>query len=164
MAGVRPSQIKTTRYQALGSALLIALALSLHVFSRESFSSTPLNFLPLSLDQFKSSSKIPPATIFLSQSLLKKSPLTKSLLIVLLLPGGSSGGPLVSGRRPRSRININFHQAPAGSVPPLPLQAPLLSQHLPNSKPQSLLPLTRMALAHISKIEAEKKTGKGRGR
>ena len=159
MAGVNPSQIKTTQRQALGSALLIALALALHVFSKEGFSSTPLNFLPLPFDQFKSSIKIPPATIFLSQSLLlKKSPLTKSLLIVLLLPRGSSG---VSGRRPRSRININFHQAPAGSVPPLPLQAPLLSRHLPNSKPQSLLPLTRMALAHISKIEAEKKKGKG---
>ena len=91
------------------------------------------------------------STIFIPQSLILRSPLAKPLVMVLLLPRGSSASPLLSGNRPRNRININFHQTPADPfLPPLPPH--LFKYHLQSPD----LPLTRLAVAHMSKLEAEK--------
>ena len=169
MAGVRPSQIKTPPVISTPT-LVIALTLALHVFLEESpfVISLPLD-IPSLTPPCKTRIKLPTATIFITQSLLLRTPLTKSLLIVLLLPRGSDAGPLVSGRRRGTRININFHQAPADPNPapadPAPAPDPLLPLRALPSPPllnQQLL-LTRMALAHMSKLEPKKEKKKGRG-
>ena len=134
MAAVKPSQIKTPtlKTQRILWGLVLVIALAGVSFSISA--PTNISFLP---------------------SLFLRNPLAKPvLLMVLLLPRGSSGGLLLSGRERRNRININFHQTPADpflqALPPLPPH--LFKHHLQSPD----LPLTRLAVAHMSKLEAEK--------
>ena len=113
MAAVKPSQIKTPtlKTQRILWGLVLVIALAGVSFSISA--PTNISFLP---------------------SLFLRNPLAKPvLLMVLLLPRGSSGGLLLSGRERRNRININFHQAPAQPLVPL-APPPLLNRHQPSTK------------------------------
>ena len=80
------------------------------------------------------------ATIFVSHSPLARNPLSKLILIIVLLL------PLLSGRQEQDQINTNFHKAPSSA--PKPLNQQLIFPELPP---------TRQTLSHVSVLEAEKK-------
>ena len=143
MARVRPSQIKTPELYSSASrhrVVAIALVFVLHASLEQALGSNPIEIISL-LAGSKSS------VTFIATAISIPRPgsfqwTSSPLLLVLLLPRGSNA----SGGR-RHRININFHQqAGHGGRGP--------HQHH-QSSPLSL-PLTKMALAHLSKLEREK--------
>ena len=146
MARVRPSQIKTpalcsppSRHQVVA----IALVFVLHASLEQALGSNPIEIISL-LPRSKSSVTFIATAISIPR--LGSLQWTSSpLLLVLLLPRGSNAG---GGRR--HRININFHQQAGHGGH---------GGHGPHQHHQSSplsLPLTKMALAHLSKLEREK--------